>query len=63
MQFLYIGLWKPFENRKQNSIELINEGCILVISVLLPGFTDFLNDESGHKKTALGWLVIVILGI
>jgi hypothetical protein len=63
MQFLYIGLWKPFENKKQNKIELINETCILVISVLLPGFTDFLSDETGQKKTALGWVVIAILGI
>ena len=50
LQFLYIGLWEPFESKLQNRIELMNEGCVLVISVILPGFTDFMDDESGTTQ-------------
>jgi hypothetical protein len=46
-QFVYIGLWKPFESPLQNRIELMNEGCILIVSVLMPGFTDYMQDETG----------------
>lgn len=49
LQFMYIGIWKPFESAFQNRIELINEACILIISVLLPGFTDFVDDDTGNS--------------
>jgi hypothetical protein len=47
LQFLYIGIWRPFESALQNRIELMNEACVLIISVLLPGFTDFVEDDTG----------------
>jgi hypothetical protein len=46
-QFIYLGLWRPFEDPRQNSLELLNEGCVLLISTLLPAFTDYLEDDSG----------------
>jgi hypothetical protein len=48
LQFLYIGIWRPFESALQNRIELMNEGCVLIVSVLLPGFTDFVEDDTGN---------------
>jgi hypothetical protein len=48
LQFLYIGIWRPFESALQNRIELMNEACVLIISVLLPGFTDFVEDDTGN---------------
>jgi len=63
MQFVYIGLWKPFENPLQNRMELMNEASILVVSVILPGFTDFLEDDTGIIQEALGWTVIGLLGL
>ncbi len=63
MQFMYIGIWRPFESNLQNRIELMNEASVLVVSLLLPGFTDFMEDETGEKKEALGWTVISILAL
>jgi hypothetical protein len=41
----------------------MNEASVLVVSLLLPGFTDFMEDETGEKKEALGWTVISILAL
>lgn len=63
VQFVYIGLWKPFENPLQNKIELMNESFVLIISILMPGFTDYLDDETGFTQEMLGWVVLGLLGL
>lgn len=61
IQFIYVGLWRPFEDPKQNNLELLNEGCVLLISTLLPAFTDYLEDDTGHTQKVLGWVVLSLI--
>jgi hypothetical protein len=48
IQFIYVGIWRPFEDPRQNWLEMVNEGCVLVVSTLLPAFTDYLEDDTGQ---------------
>ena len=61
IQFIYVGIWRPFEDPRQNWLEMVNEGCVLVVSTLLPAFTDYLEDDTGQTQKILGWVVLGII--
>ena len=45
LTIVFIGLVKPFETKKLNIIEIINETCILGASYHLLVFTDYVSND------------------
>ncbi len=47
-------MYRPFELKKDCSLEIINEAFIYIISILLIGVTDF----SVGSRNKIGWLIV-----
>lgn len=56
----YIGVVKPFSDPFKNRLELMNEFSVLLISVILPAFTE-LNQMGGVAKSSMGWFVLSVI--
>eukprot|EP00347_Sterkiella_histriomuscorum_P003935 403362372 len=58
-QFLYLITVMPFENRLNNTMELVNEGLVLFTAEILILFTDF--DPNPENRYMLGWVVLSVI--
>jgi hypothetical protein len=56
MQLAYLVEARAFESRSLNTIEMINEFCIMLIGYLLLGFSDFVL-VSSMKIEVGSWMV------
>ncbi|CDW83265.1 UNKNOWN [Stylonychia lemnae] len=59
VQILYLLIVRPYIKQIQNIVEIINELSVLLISLLLPVFTDF--NYNFLSQYNLGYLIIAIL--
>jgi hypothetical protein len=46
----------PFDKKASNLVEIVNEGCILIVSLSLIIFTDYVSDA--ELKEQMGWNLI-----
>lgn len=56
---MYLAVFKPFINKTTYRINLINELCMYVVSLLYITFTDFNPDA--YAKVLMGWVVIFLV--
>lgn len=61
LQMVYIGACQPFEDPFKNRLELLNEFTVLIVSVLLPAFTDFYDQDDIDVQYAVGWFVLSVI--
>ena len=53
---IYIASCRPFEKNSKNNIEILNEYCIVICSLFLMLFTDFIPDPEGQSY--VGWAMV-----
>ena len=58
---IYQGTFKPFDNRKQNQIQIINEYLISSIAYNAILFTDVIVDQK--QKYFYGWAMILVVSL
>ena len=60
---IFIILAKPFSTKKANYTEIYNEVTILVVSILLFSFTDFVPKTSTRQVAGYSLIAIVLLNM
>ena len=60
---IFIIRAKPFTTRKANYTEIYNEVTILVVSILLFSFTDFVPNTSTRQAAGYSLIAIVLLNM
>jgi len=60
---LYIGNVMPFKVRQLNTIELFNEGCIIILTDLLIIFSDYCDNLDTKYNAGWGFIGLVLLNI
>ena len=56
-----IGLFKPYANKRENILEILNEYTILVLFCHLITQTDFVLNMAARR--AMGWSLIVLISV
>lgn len=60
LQVIYIGLVKPYEEKFKNNLELLNEFTVLIVSMMLPVFTDYM-EQTQEVQYSLGWIALGLI--
>jgi hypothetical protein len=60
---LYLVVFRPLDDPKQNKIEIFTEICILFFIYCLLGFTDYVKDAEAKSKVGAFAIGIFFLNI